>query len=70
MGNEWELAHATAMMAGANVQHIPIDAADYGVLQGIEHLLDIHEVPAMRHATTTGFRPSRKLPPGTGPGFY
>jgi asparagine synthase (glutamine-hydrolysing) len=49
MGNEWELAHATALLAGANVQHIPVDAAEYTVLQGIEHILDIHDGPS--HAT-------------------
>lgn len=45
MGNEWAMAHATAAMAGANVQHVPIDAANYGVLQSIEHLLDVHDGP-------------------------
>ncbi len=45
-GNEWEMAHATASMAGANVQHLPIDAANYGVIQGIEHLLDVHDGPS------------------------
>jgi asparagine synthase (glutamine-hydrolysing) len=52
-GNEWELAHATAMMAGANVQHIQVDAADYGVVQGIEHFLDIHDGPS--HATGNNY---------------
>jgi asparagine synthase (glutamine-hydrolysing) len=46
LGNEWELAHATATMAGANVQHVPIDARDYGVIQGIEHFLDLHNGPS------------------------
>ena len=45
LGNEWERAHATALMSGANVHHVPIDAADYGVLQGIEHFLDVHDGP-------------------------
>jgi asparagine synthase (glutamine-hydrolysing) len=45
LGNEWELAHATAVMAGANVEHVPIDARDYGVIQGVEYLLDIHDGP-------------------------
>jgi asparagine synthase (glutamine-hydrolysing) len=45
VGHEWDLAHATALMAGANVRHIAIDAADYGVLQGIEHALAIHDGP-------------------------
>jgi asparagine synthase (glutamine-hydrolysing) len=42
LGNEWEPAHNIARMAGPNVQHIAIDAADYRVLQGINHLLDVH----------------------------
>jgi asparagine synthase (glutamine-hydrolysing) len=46
MGNEWEMAHATAAMAGANVRHLPINAANFGVLQGIEDLLDIHDGPS------------------------
>jgi asparagine synthase (glutamine-hydrolysing) len=46
LGNEWEMAHATATMAGSNVQHLPIDAANYSVLQGIEDLLDIHDGPS------------------------
>jgi asparagine synthase (glutamine-hydrolysing) len=45
VGHEWDLAHATALMAGANVRHIAIDAAEYGVLQGIEQLLAIHDGP-------------------------
>jgi asparagine synthase (glutamine-hydrolysing) len=46
LANEWEMAHATAAMAGANVEHLPVDAADYGVLQGIEHHLDAHDGPS------------------------
>jgi len=46
LGNEWDLAHATATMAGANVKHIPVDARDYRVIQGIEHLLDVHDGPS------------------------
>ncbi|MGC9293462.1 MAG: asparagine synthase-related protein [Acidobacteriaceae bacterium] len=46
VGNEWDLAHATATMAGANVQHLPIDAMNYGVIQGIEHVLDAHDGPS------------------------
>jgi asparagine synthase (glutamine-hydrolysing) len=46
LGNEWEMAHSTAVMAGANVQHIPIDAKDYGVIQGIEQVLDAHDGPS------------------------
>lgn len=45
MGNEWELAHATAVMAGDNIQHVPIDATDYGVIQGIEHFQQLHDGP-------------------------
>jgi asparagine synthase (glutamine-hydrolysing) len=52
-GNEWELAQATAAMAGANVQHVAIDAADYGVIQAIEYLLDTHDGPS--HAASNQF---------------
>jgi asparagine synthase (glutamine-hydrolysing) len=45
IGNELELAHATAIMAGANVDHIPIDARDYGVIAGVEHVLEMHDGP-------------------------
>lgn len=45
-GNEWDLAHATAMMAGPNVQHIAIDARDCGVIEGIEYFLDLHDGPS------------------------
>jgi asparagine synthase (glutamine-hydrolysing) len=53
MGNEWDLAHSTAVMAGANVQHLPIDAANYGVIQGIEHFLDVHDGPS--HAASNQY---------------
>jgi asparagine synthase (glutamine-hydrolysing) len=53
MGNEWDLAHSTAVMAGANVEHIPLDAKDYGIIQGIEHLLDVHDGPS--HAAGNHF---------------
>ena len=43
IGNEWDLAHATATMAGANVTHIPIDAGNYGVIAGVEHFLEMHD---------------------------
>jgi asparagine synthase (glutamine-hydrolysing) len=46
LGNEWEMAHATATMAGANVHQTAIDAADHGVIQGIEHFLDLHDGPS------------------------
>ncbi len=45
IGNEWDLAHATATMAGANVTHIPIDARGYGVIASVEHFLDMHDGP-------------------------
>jgi asparagine synthase (glutamine-hydrolysing) len=53
MGNEWDRSHSTAVMAGANVQHIPIDAANYGVLQGIEQVLDAHDGPS--HAASNHY---------------
>ena len=46
LGNEWNLAHETAIMAGPNVKHVAIDARDYSVIQGIEHFLDIHDGPS------------------------
>jgi asparagine synthase (glutamine-hydrolysing) len=45
LGNEWDLAQETATMAGANVRHVAIDAKNYGVIQGIEHMLNIHDGP-------------------------
>ncbi len=53
VGNEWDLAHATAQMAGANVRHIPVDAAEYGVIEAIEHLLDAHDGPS--HAASNHY---------------
>ncbi len=53
LGHEWDLAHATATMAGPNVCHIPVDAAGYSVLQGIEHFLAIHDGPS--HAAANHF---------------
>jgi len=46
MGNEWDMAHATAEMAGANVKHCAIDAKDYRILPAMEAFLDIHNCPA------------------------
>lgn len=46
LGNEWELAHATATMAGPNVKHLPVDAQGYGVLAGVEHFIDLHDGPS------------------------
>lgn len=45
-GHEWDQAHTTALMAGANVRHIAVDAAEYSVLQGIEYLITIHDGPS------------------------
>jgi asparagine synthase (glutamine-hydrolysing) len=53
VGNEWELAQATATMAGQNVKHLPIDAVEYRVIQGIEHYLDLHDGPS--HAASNHF---------------
>ena len=52
-GNEWDLAHATATMAGPNVQHIAVDAREYGVIQGIQYLIDVHDGPS--HAAINNF---------------
>jgi asparagine synthase (glutamine-hydrolysing) len=52
-GNEWDVAHATAEMAGANVHHVALDAAQHGVLQGIEHLIDCHDGPS--HAASNHY---------------
>ncbi len=46
LGNEWNQAEATARLAGANVEHMALDAADSGVIAGIEHLLDVHDGPS------------------------
>lgn len=53
LGDEWEQAHATALLAGENLQHLPVDAAGYGVIQGIEDLLEIHDGPS--HAAANHF---------------
>jgi asparagine synthase (glutamine-hydrolysing) len=53
LGHEWDQAHATAAMAGVNVRHIPIDAAEYGVIEGIEYHLNIHDGPS--HAAGNHF---------------
>lgn len=45
MGNEWDMAHATAEMAGDNVKHCAIDAKEYSILASLETLLDIHNCP-------------------------
>jgi asparagine synthase (glutamine-hydrolysing) len=53
IGNEWDQAHTTAVMAGKNVRHIAVDAAGHGVLKGIEHLLEVHDGPS--HAASNHF---------------
>lgn len=53
LGNEWDLAHATAIMAGANVKHVGIDARSHGVIQGIEHYLNVHDGPS--HAGSNNY---------------
>jgi asparagine synthase (glutamine-hydrolysing) len=53
IGNEWDQAHTTAVMAGTNVRHIAVDAARHSVLQGIEHLLEVHDGPS--HAASNHF---------------
>jgi len=52
-GNEWDRAHETAKMAGANVRHVAINAEEYSVLRGIEYLLDIHDGPS--HAASNHY---------------
>ena len=46
MGDEWEVAHLTTLMAGSNVEHVPLDAAQYGVLEGIRYFLNVHDGPS------------------------
>jgi asparagine synthase (glutamine-hydrolysing) len=53
LGDEWDLARATAEMAGGNVRNIAVDAAGYGVIQGIEHFLDVHDGPS--HAASNHY---------------
>ncbi len=53
LGDEWELADATAMMAGANVRHIRVDAKGYSVLKGIEYMLHVHDGPS--HAASNHY---------------
>jgi asparagine synthase (glutamine-hydrolysing) len=53
LGNEWELAQATATMAGANVRHRAVDAAGYSVLDGLHYYLQIHDGPD--HASANHF---------------
>lgn len=53
IGNEWDLAHATATMAGPNVRHIASDARDYSVIGGLEYFLDMHDGPG--HAASNQY---------------
>lgn len=46
IGDEWEMACATAKMAGGNVRCSAVDAAAYSVLGGIEHFLEVHDGPS------------------------
>lgn len=52
-GDEWELAQATAAIAGGNVRSIAVDAAGYSVLGGIEHFLELHDGPS--HAASNHY---------------
>jgi asparagine synthase (glutamine-hydrolysing) len=45
LGDEWELAHQSAVLAGPNVRHHAINAAEQSVLSSIEHLLQVHDGP-------------------------
>jgi asparagine synthase (glutamine-hydrolysing) len=53
MGNEWDEAHATAAMAGDNVQHLSIDARDHGMIESIEATIEYHEGPG--HASINSY---------------
>ncbi|MBL0311139.1 MAG: hypothetical protein IPP78_00205 [Holophagaceae bacterium] len=44
IGNEWDLAHATALMAGIGV-HLPINAEAMGILESLQRQVDIHGGP-------------------------
>ncbi len=46
LSNEWERAAATAVMAGANIRHLPIDGQGYKILESVEYLLDVHSGPS------------------------
>jgi asparagine synthase (glutamine-hydrolysing) len=52
-GNEWELAHATACMAGGNVRHLAFDAKEYSVIEGVEYFLDMTDGPG--HAASNHY---------------
>ena len=52
-GNEWEVAHLTAGLAGSNVHHVPMDAAHHTVLEGIRYVLGVHDGPG--HASANHY---------------
>ncbi|MBL0210480.1 MAG: hypothetical protein IPQ13_06145 [Holophagaceae bacterium] len=44
IGNEWELAHATALVAGVGA-HLPVDAQGFGILDSLHRQVEIHDGP-------------------------
>jgi asparagine synthase (glutamine-hydrolysing) len=44
LGNEWELAHATALMAGVEA-HFPVNASGIGILESLHRQVAIHDGP-------------------------
>jgi asparagine synthase (glutamine-hydrolysing) len=46
LGNEWDCAHETSVLAGVNVRHIAVDSQNCGVIQGIDRFLDLHDGPS------------------------
>lgn len=44
LGNEWDLAHATAAMAGVRT-HLPVNASGMGILESLQRQVDIHDGP-------------------------
>lgn len=44
IGNEWNLAHATAVLAGVGT-HLPVNAEGMGILESLQRQLDIHDAP-------------------------
>ncbi len=49
MGNEWELAHATASMAGVAI-HLPVAAEGAGILGSLQRQVEIHDGPGLSGA--------------------
>ena len=66
-GNEWDGAHATALMAGPNVRHVAVDASEHGVIRGIEHYLDLHDGPGHAAANQFWIQAILRQPPGMVP---